>query len=197
MEHASWLMVAALRCVRPQIQWFQLAYATEKKSIQLHDSIEGLSQKIASYTLHYIHLTGWALYCWCRLGNMDIELENIAYSFATQNLFTEVCPQNWPEHSDHDILTMPFCPRHIVHDHLTMPFCPRHFVYDLLSVTLLSTTFCPLTLCPRHFVHYILSVTFCPMTFCPHNILSATFCPWHFVRWHFVLEPLDCVMLYR
>ena len=28
-----------------------------KKSIQLHDSIEGLGQKIVSYTLHYIHLT--------------------------------------------------------------------------------------------------------------------------------------------
>ena len=32
--------------------------------------------------------------------------------------------------------------------------------------------------------------TFWPITFCPHNILSATLCPWHFVRWHFVLEPL-------
>ena len=47
-------MVAALRCVRPQFQWYQLAYATEMKSIQLHDSIEGLSQKIVSITLHYI-----------------------------------------------------------------------------------------------------------------------------------------------
>ena len=46
-------MVAALRCVRPQFQWYQLAYATEIKSIQLHDSIEGLSQKIVSITLHY------------------------------------------------------------------------------------------------------------------------------------------------
>ena len=55
-------MVAALRCVRPQFQWYQLAYATEMKSIQLHDSIEGLSQKIVSndpihyITLHYITL---------------------------------------------------------------------------------------------------------------------------------------------
>ena len=47
-------MVAALRCVQPQFQWYQLAYATEIKSIQLHDSIEGLSQKIVSSTLHYI-----------------------------------------------------------------------------------------------------------------------------------------------
>ena len=62
---------------------------------------------------------------------------------------------NWPEHFDHDILTMPFCPRHIVH--------------DLLSVTF----------CPRHFVHYILST----------HILFATFCLWHFVRWHFVRPP--------
>ena len=46
-------MVAALRCVRPQFQWYQLAYATEMKSNQLHDSIEGLSQKIVSITLHY------------------------------------------------------------------------------------------------------------------------------------------------
>ena len=52
--HANWLMVAALRCVRPQFQWYQLAYATEMKSIQLHDSIEGLSQKVVSSTLHYI-----------------------------------------------------------------------------------------------------------------------------------------------
>jgi len=47
-------MVAALRCVQPQFQWYQLAYATEMKSIQLHDSIKGLSQKIVSITLHYI-----------------------------------------------------------------------------------------------------------------------------------------------
>ena len=55
-------MVAALRCVRrlrPHLQWHRLAYATEIKSIQLHDSIEGLSQKgsilyITIITLHYI-----------------------------------------------------------------------------------------------------------------------------------------------
>ena len=49
-------MVAALRCVRPQFQWYQLAYATEIKSIQLHDSIVRLSQKIVPFTLHYITL---------------------------------------------------------------------------------------------------------------------------------------------
>ena len=49
-------MVAALRCVRPQFQWYQLAYAIEIKSIQLHDSIVRLSQKIVSFTLHYITL---------------------------------------------------------------------------------------------------------------------------------------------
>ena len=43
-------------CVRPQFQWYQLAYATEMKSIQLHDSIEWFSQKIVSITLHYITL---------------------------------------------------------------------------------------------------------------------------------------------
>ena len=31
------------------------------KSIQLHDSIEGLSQKIVSITLHYITLQAWFL----------------------------------------------------------------------------------------------------------------------------------------
>ena len=45
-------MVAAWRCVRPHLLWYQLAYATEMKSIQLHDSIEGLSQKIVFITLH-------------------------------------------------------------------------------------------------------------------------------------------------
>ena len=49
-------MVAALHCVRPQFQWYQLAYATEIKSIQLHDSIVRHSQKIVSFTLHYITL---------------------------------------------------------------------------------------------------------------------------------------------
>ena len=49
-------MAAALRYVRPQFQWDQLAYATEMKSIQLHDSVEELSQKIVSITLHYITL---------------------------------------------------------------------------------------------------------------------------------------------
>ena len=48
-------MVAALRCVRPQFQWYQLAYATEMKSIQLHDSIEGLSQKIVFITHTHTH----------------------------------------------------------------------------------------------------------------------------------------------
>ena len=47
-------MVAALRCVRPQIQWYQLAYATEIKSIQLHDSIEARAQPKDSILLHYI-----------------------------------------------------------------------------------------------------------------------------------------------
>ena len=36
---AARMMIAALRCVWPQFQWYQLAYATEIKSIQLHDSI--------------------------------------------------------------------------------------------------------------------------------------------------------------
>ena len=44
------LMVATLRCVRPQFQWYQLAHVTEIKSIQLHDSIVGLRQQIVSST---------------------------------------------------------------------------------------------------------------------------------------------------
>ena len=56
-------MVAALRCVRPQFQWYQLAYATEMKSIQLHVSIEGLSQKIVSITLHYIQVVNKRRMC--------------------------------------------------------------------------------------------------------------------------------------
>ena len=55
-------MVAALRCVRPQFQWYQLAYATEIKSIQLHDSIIRLSQKIVSFTVHYIAHKGTKLH---------------------------------------------------------------------------------------------------------------------------------------
>ena len=54
MGLTNWLMVAVLRCVRPQFQLYQLVYATEMKSIQLHDSIEGLNQKIVSITSHYI-----------------------------------------------------------------------------------------------------------------------------------------------
>ena len=42
---------APLRCVRPQFQWYQLAYATEIKSTQLNDTIDGLSQKIYRITL--------------------------------------------------------------------------------------------------------------------------------------------------
>ena len=34
-----------MRCVRPQFQWYQVTYATEIKSIQLNDSIVGLSLK--------------------------------------------------------------------------------------------------------------------------------------------------------
>ena len=49
-------MAAALRCVRPQFQWYQLAYTTEINSMQLHDSTEGFSQNIVSITLHYIKL---------------------------------------------------------------------------------------------------------------------------------------------
>ena len=44
-------MAAALRYVRPQFEWYQLAYATEIKSIQLHDSVEGFSQTIISSSI--------------------------------------------------------------------------------------------------------------------------------------------------
>ena len=36
------------------VQWYQLTYATEIKSIQLHDSIIGLSQKIVSSAFTFI-----------------------------------------------------------------------------------------------------------------------------------------------
>src|SRR6218665_1792064 len=42
---------------------------------------------------------------------------------------------------------------------------------------------------PYHFVRTILSVPFCRIPFCPNTILSIPFCPYHFVRYHFVLEP--------
>src|SRR6218665_1323053 len=41
-------------------------------------------------------------------------------------------------------------------------------------------TFCPYT---------ILSIPFFPMTFCPYTIFSIPFCLYHFVCYHFVLEP--------
>ena len=40
-------------CLAISFKRYQLIYVTEMKSIQLHDSIEGLSQKIVSITLHY------------------------------------------------------------------------------------------------------------------------------------------------
>ena len=39
------MMVAALRCVRPQFQWYQLAYAAETKSNHFPYPIEGLSER--------------------------------------------------------------------------------------------------------------------------------------------------------
>src|SRR6218665_933427 len=44
---------------------------------------------------------------------------------------------------------------------LSSPFCPHHFVHTILSNTILSV---------YHFVH--------------------AFCPYHFVCYHFVLEPI-------
>ena len=52
--HASWLIIAALRCVWPQFQWYPLAYPT--KSIQLHDSIVIASPSVI---LHNFSLVGW------------------------------------------------------------------------------------------------------------------------------------------
>ena len=44
-------------CVRPQFQWYRLAYATEIKSIQLHDFIVIASTWDRSVTLHYMKPT--------------------------------------------------------------------------------------------------------------------------------------------
>ena len=41
---------AALRCVRPQFKWYQLAYSTEI----MHESIVSPCHEIVSFTLHYI-----------------------------------------------------------------------------------------------------------------------------------------------
>ena len=40
--HASWLMVAALHCVRTHLQWHHLAYATEVNSTAFSASVNGL-----------------------------------------------------------------------------------------------------------------------------------------------------------
>ena len=118
--------------------------------------LNGLSWMIVSYTLHYIPSTDWALYCWCRLGTKDKELENIAYSFATQNCslkFVHKIDQSIVHDIltttfDHDILSTTFCPRLLSttlcprysdHDILSKAFCPRHFVRDILSNDILSS----------------------------------------------------------
>ena len=77
-------MVAALRCVRPQFQWYQLAYATEIKSIQLHDSIERLSQKIVSITLHTIHYM-------CSQKEGPTEFETSRLQFNSIQFNTDIC----------------------------------------------------------------------------------------------------------
>ena len=57
VTEANWLMVAALCCVWPQFQWYHLAYATEMKSIQLHDSIVMASPwDSISYIYIFIHI---------------------------------------------------------------------------------------------------------------------------------------------
>ena len=50
-------MVAVLRCVRPQFQWYRLAYATEIKSIQLHDSYRRAQPKDRILYIYYIKWT--------------------------------------------------------------------------------------------------------------------------------------------
>src|SRR6218665_3677001 len=44
---------------------------------------------------------------------------------------------------------------------------------------------------PYHSVRAILSMPFWPIPFCPSTILSIPFCPYHFFRYHFVLEPFS------
>ena len=46
-----------MRCFRPQFQWYPLAYATEIKSIQLHDSFVMVTlESISLHFTFYIHL---------------------------------------------------------------------------------------------------------------------------------------------
>src|SRR6218665_3756633 len=69
-----------------------------------------------------------------------------------------------------------------------VPFCPYQFVRTILSNTILSV---------YHFVHTILSVPFSPIPLCPYTILSIPFCTYHFVRYHFVLQPGNHQQLIR
>jgi len=75
------------------------------------------------------------------------------------------------------IFTVPFCPIPIC----PLPFCP----YTILSIPFLIDDF----------VHNILFVPFCPYhfvhTILPNTILSVH----HFVRYHFVLEPVWSLQL--
>ena len=113
---------------------------------------------IVSYTLYYIPSTDWALYCWCRLGNKDIELETLHTHSSPR-----ICSLNFVHKIDQNILTTTFLPCHFVHDILSTTFCPWPFVRDILS-----TIFCPRYLFPRHFGQW--------------HFVHITYCPRHFVR---------------
>src|SRR6218665_1582374 len=57
---------------------------------------------------------------------------------------------------------------------LALSMCTEH-LNSLIRNTILSVLFCP---------------PFCPIPFCLYTILSIPFCPYHFVRYHFVQEPI-------
>ena len=62
---------------------YQLAYATEIKSIQLRDSIEGLSQKIVSSTLHYtIHYITHITFYFNFFKKSVADMQNARYSIT-------------------------------------------------------------------------------------------------------------------
>ena len=66
---------------------------TEMKSIHLHDSIEGLSQKIVSITLHYITLHYITLH-YITLHYITLQASNIPHSRRTSS-FEDTSGTSW------------------------------------------------------------------------------------------------------
>ena len=203
-------MVAALCCVRPQIQWFQLAYATGKKV----DSIR-FSRRIT-----FLVFSGILIGCIILLPPEIVFFNQSQYYFLRKKYYatyqTTVEYEKW--YIEAYILMNPIAwlyrraqPKDSIlyitlHSFDRFSFlllvsaweqgyriCSLKFLHKI-DQNILTPPFWPYhfvhdilstTFCPWHFVHDILSTTFCPLHFV-RDILSTTFCPWHFVQWHFV-----------